>query len=88
MSAAAPALTAPMWVKFKGNARYHAVYATAPGGYWLFCSRFYRTSAVTEASPADALPSWFPRCSCCCSRMRLPYMIPPELRKIREEAGP
>jgi hypothetical protein len=69
------------WVRFKGDQRYHAVYVEARGGLFFYCNRFRRESAVIAIDPRASAPC----CTCCQSRIKLPYLIPEELRAIRAE---
>ena len=75
------------WIHFAHDGRWHAVYAQARGGYWLYCSRFFRTDAVLEASAAAALDKGAKRCMCCKSRIRCPYLVPDDLVRVRREVA-
>ena len=61
--------------------RYHAVWAEDGGGYWTFCQRFIRETAVKESADSPRA-----RCSCCRSRLRHPYLMPDVLVVIRGES--
>jgi hypothetical protein len=61
--------------------RYHAVWAETDGGYWTFCQRFIRATAVKEST--DSPPA---RCSGCRSRLLHPYLIPDQLLAMRGQS--
>lgn len=82
MTESTPA-TSPTWIRWEKQGRFHAIYVEAGGGYWTYCSWFIRKDAVLERFPD--LPYKRARCGCCKTRLRLPYLVPDKLAKIRDE---
>ena len=70
------------WIRWESYQRYHAVYVTALGVYWTYCSRSIRPSAVVaESSDPPAI------CRHCRSRLRCAFLMPDELKALRIEQG-
>lgn len=71
-----------LWIRFGRDRRYHAIYVEEPRGYWSYCSRFFPMYRVREACPPNAMHG-ASRCACCVTRIKLPYLLPPELERVR-----
>jgi hypothetical protein len=85
-----PAAAPATWIRFAGDGRLHAVYAEARGGYFTFCSRFAREEGllgVWRPGGEHVIPRGAIRCRCCKSRVKLPYLVPAVLERIRAEVA-
>jgi hypothetical protein len=70
------------WVRWERHNRYHAVYVTELGLYWTYCSLSIRPSAVREETPDPPAI-----CHHCRMRVRSPFLVPDELREMRQGQG-
>lgn len=71
------------WVRVKetGSKRWHAIYHTWGQTHITWCGRF-----TPATSPAITDP--LKKCQGCASRMRHPYLVPDEMRRLTGERPP
>lgn len=68
------------WIRIpERSKRWHAVYCDAYGIVFTYCARTgKRNEAAEETESPEAV------CSCCRSRLKSPFLVPPELQGIRD----